>query len=67
MLQSLGPFASLPGILVGLLVLALILLVGRFLLSVAWRLVILAAVAVTVLWVLGILGFQTGVLAAIGA
>lgn len=62
MLQGLGPLASPPGILVGLVILAAILLVGRLLLSLAWRLVVIAAVAVAVLWILGILGFQFGIL-----
>ena len=47
-----------PSILVGLLAIAVVLLVGRLVLKVAWRLLIIAIIAVTVLWVLGILGFQ---------
>ena len=58
--QGLGPFASPPGLLVGLAVLAVVLLVGRVVLALAWRLVLLAIAAVAVLWLLGMLGFQTG-------
>ena len=59
--QGLGPFASPPGLLVGLVVLAVVLLVGRVVLALAWRLVLIAIAAVAVLWLLGMLGFQTGV------
>jgi len=55
MLQ-LGPLTSPPGILLGLVALALVLIVGRVLLALAWRLVIIALVVVAVLWVLGSLG-----------
>jgi len=61
-LQSLGPLAEPPALLVGLLVLAAILIVGRIVMAIAWRLVIIAVIAVAVLWILGILGFQTGLL-----
>ena len=54
---QLGPLASPPGILATLVILALIVLVGRFLLSLAWRLLVIAIVVVVVLWVLGVLGF----------
>jgi low affinity Fe/Cu permease len=66
MLQSLGPLASPPGILLTLVLIAIILLVGRVVMNIAWRLVVLVAVAIAVLWLLGILGFQTGILGAIG-
>ncbi|PSP86284.1 hypothetical protein BRC83_01055 [Halobacteriales archaeon QS_1_68_17] len=59
---QLGPLASAPGILGTLLVLALILLVGRFLLSLAWRLLLIGIVVVVVLWLLGVLGFGFGIL-----
>ena len=59
-LLQLGPLGSPPGILVALVVLAVIVLVGRFLLALAWRLVLIALVVVGVLWVLAGLGFQTG-------
>ena len=44
-----GPFGQL---LVGLVVLAVVLVVGRFVLNVAWRLVTVAIVVVAVLWLL---------------
>ncbi|KAA9398222.1 hypothetical protein Har1130_04810 [Haloarcula sp. CBA1130] len=53
-LGSLSP----PAILVGLLAIAVVLLVGRLVMKVAWRLVIIAIIAVAVLWILGVLGFQ---------
>jgi hypothetical protein len=57
---QLGPLGSPPGILVVLVVLAAVILVGRFVLALAWRLVVLALVALGVLWVLAALGFSTG-------
>jgi len=57
-LLQLGALPSPPAILVGLLAIAVVLLVGRFVMKVAWRLVIIAIIAVAVLWILGILGFQ---------
>ena len=54
---GLGPLASPPGILVTLVVLAIIVFVGRFLMSLAWRLLLVAIAVVVVLWVLGVLGF----------
>jgi hypothetical protein len=57
-----SPLTSPPALLVGLVVLAVIMLVGRVLLALAWRLVVIAAIAVAVLWILGILGFETGLL-----
>ena len=50
---QLGPIGSPPALLVGLVALALVLFVGRILLSLAWRLVLIAAIAVTVLWLVG--------------
>ncbi|MDG5775976.1 hypothetical protein VB773_14325 [Haloarculaceae archaeon H-GB2-1] len=46
-----------PEILVGLVLLAIVILVGRFFLKVAWKLVVLAILAVGVLWLLGVAGF----------
>lgn len=60
--QGLGPLASPPALLVGLVILAIILLVGRIVMALAWRLVVIAVIAVATLWILGILGFQTGIL-----
>lgn len=57
-LLQFGVFSSPPVLLAGLLLVAVVLLVGRFVMRVAWRLVIIAIIAVTVLWILGILGFQ---------
>ena len=59
--QGLGPLASPPALLVGLVILAVVVLVGRVVLAVAWRLVLVGIVVVALLWLLGILGFQTGV------
>lgn len=57
-LAAFGPFASPPGILVTLVVLAAVLFVGRFLLNLAWKLVVIGLIAVTTLWILGVLGFH---------
>ncbi|MFC7134371.1 MULTISPECIES: hypothetical protein [Salinibaculum] len=53
---QLGELASPPALLVGLLLLALVIVVGRVVLAIAWRLVLIALVVVTLLWVLGVLG-----------
>jgi hypothetical protein len=53
---QLGPLGSPPALLVGLVLLALVVLVGRVVLAVAWRLVVIALVVVAVLWILGTLG-----------
>ena len=55
---QLGPLGSPPALVVGLVVLAAIVLVGRVVLAVAWRLVLIALAIATVLWVLGVLGFS---------
>jgi len=59
-LQGLEALGSPPALLLGLLALAAVVLVGRIVLNVAWKLVVIATIAVAVLWVLGTLGFQTG-------
>ncbi len=59
-LQS-GSLTSPPALLVGVALLAIILLVGRIIMKIAWKLVIIALIALAVLWILGILGFQTGI------
>lgn len=59
--SHLGPLASPAGILGVLVVLALIILVGRFLLSMAWRLVVIGIIVVGTLYVLSILGFGLGI------
>lgn len=61
-LQSLGPLAEPPALLVGLVALAVVLIVGRVVLAFAWRVVLLAIAVLFVLWILGIMGFQTGIL-----
>lgn len=50
---QLGPLGSPPALLLGLLALAAVIVVGRILLSVAWKLVVVAAVVVAGLWVVG--------------
>lgn len=52
----LGPLTSPPAIIVTLIVLLLILVVGRILLGLAWRLVVIALVVAVSLWFLGVLG-----------
>lgn len=55
-LPLMAALSPLPGILVGLVALALVILVGRFVLKVAWKLVVLATLVVAVLWILGLVG-----------
>jgi|APHM01.1.fsa_nt_gi hypothetical protein len=59
-LLQFGPLGSPPALLVALVALAAIILVGRLVLAVAWRLVFIALVVAVALWVLAI-GFETGV------
>ena len=62
-LQSgLGPLGSPVGILGVLVVLAVVILVGRFLLSMAWRLVVIGLIVIGTLYVLGLFGFGLGIL-----
>jgi len=56
-LLQLGGVGTLPAVLAGLVVLAIVLLVGRLVMKIAWRLVIVAIVVVSVVWLLGLLGF----------
>jgi len=58
---GLGPLASPTGVLAVLLILAGVILVGRILLSLAWRLVVIGIIVVGTLYVLGLLGFGIGV------
>lgn len=53
---QLGPLGSPPALLIGLVLLAVVVLVGRVVLAVAWRLVIIAAIVVALLWILSVLG-----------
>jgi hypothetical protein len=62
-LLQFGPLGSPPAIVVALAALVVIVLVGRVVLAVAWRLVLLALLVAVVLWVLAGLGFETGLLA----
>lgn len=56
MLLFLGPFTSPPIVIVTLVTLLLVLVIGRVLLGLAWRLVVIALVVVVSLWFLGVLG-----------
>ncbi|MBO4249232.1 MULTISPECIES: hypothetical protein [Halomicrobium] len=58
MLLTIGGFGTIPALLVGLAALAVVILIGRIVLKFAWRLVVLAAVAVGVLYLLGLLGIS---------
>lgn len=62
MLQALGPLGSAPSLLVGLVALAAVILIGRVVLKVAWKLVLIALLVVGVLWILGMVGMPLGVL-----
>lgn len=53
---ALGPFTSPPLLIGTLLVMLLILIVGRVLIGLAWRLVLIALAVVVGLWFLGVLG-----------
>lgn len=64
-LQSLGPLADPPALLVGLVLLVAIFVVGRIVMAIAFRVVLIAIGVVIGLWVLGLLGFQFGVLTAV--
>jgi hypothetical protein len=55
-LTSMALPASPPEILVGLVLFAIVILVGRFFLKIAWKLVVLGILAVGVLWLLGAVG-----------
>lgn len=51
-----GPFTAPPVLIGTLIVLLIILVIGRVLIGVAWRLVLIALAVVVALWVLGVLG-----------
>lgn len=51
-----GPFTAPPVLIGTLLVLLLVLVVGRVLIGLAWRLVLIALAVVIGLWLLGVLG-----------
>ena len=58
MLLQLGGIGTLPALLLGLVALAVVILVGRIVLKIAWRIVILAAIVVAVLYLLGMFGIS---------
>jgi hypothetical protein len=58
---QLGALSSPPGILAALVVIAIVIIVGRIVLSVAWKLVWIAIAVVGLLWVLGVLGAGAGI------
>lgn len=51
-----GPFSSVPRVVGLLLVVLVVIVVGRVLLSVAWRLVLVALAISAVVWGLGVVG-----------
>ena len=51
-----GPLTSPPGIVATLLVLLLVVVVGRIILALAWRIVLVALVVSIALWLLGAVG-----------
>ena len=53
-----GSLTAPPSLLLALLALAVILLVGRVVMKLAWKLVMLAILAVTAVWILSSFGFQ---------
>lgn len=57
-----GPFTAPPVLIGTLIVLLLVLFVGRILIGLAWRLVLIALAVVIGLWVLGALGTVLNVL-----
>jgi len=57
-LLQLGSLGTVPMVLAGLVLVAIVLLVGRLVMKVAWRLVIIAIIGVGVVYVLGLLGFN---------
>jgi predicted RND superfamily exporter protein len=57
-IAQIGALNSPPVVLAGLVLIALVILIGRLVMKIAWRLVIIAIIAVAVVWVLGILGLQ---------
>lgn len=54
--MSVGPLTSPPALIGMLLALLVVLLIGRFLIGLAWRLVVIALVVVAALWFIGLLG-----------
>jgi len=56
-LLQLGGIGTVPAVLAGLVVIAIVLLVGRLVMKIAWRLVIIGIIVVGTIWLLGLLGF----------
>lgn len=56
-LLQLGGIGTVPALLAGLVLIAIVMVVARIVMKVAWRLVIIAIIAVATLWLLGVLGF----------
>lgn len=52
----LGPITSPPALVAMLVFLLLVLFVGRILIGLAWRLVLIALAVVVALWLLGVVG-----------
>ncbi|WP_092691738.1 hypothetical protein [Halorientalis regularis] len=61
---QLGPLGSPPALLLGLLALAAVIVVGRLLLRLAWKLVVIALVVVAALWVVGAISLGDVLIAA---
>jgi len=55
-LLQLGGIGTVPAALVGLVLIAIVMIAIRFVMKVAWRLVIIAIIALSVLWGLGLVG-----------
>ncbi|MFB6171675.1 MAG: hypothetical protein ABEJ23_04025 [Haloarculaceae archaeon] len=53
---QLGRIPALPGLLGTLIIVAVAILVGRVVLRIAWKVVVVATVVVAALWLLGLLG-----------
>jgi hypothetical protein len=60
LLLQLDALSSPPGIIVTLLLIAAVIVVGRFVLALAWKLIWIVIAVVVVLWLLGIVGSGFG-------
>jgi len=56
-LLQLGGIGTVPALLAGLVLIAIVMVVARLVMKIAWRLVIIAIIAVGTIWLLGVLGF----------
>ena len=56
-LLQLGGISTVPAVLAGLVLIAIVLLVGRLVMKIAWRLVVIGIIVVGTIWLLGLLGF----------